>query len=431
MRVQRFILLFVFMHLGAQCIQSKTLLQKNSPLESVFKETVAQDLPNSLINAFRPDVSFLYADLKYRDGALKICEFGEGKSASRTNSTVSYRGSDYSIASPYWALFWEYCARLGLPVWFVGSAFTNQNIEDKRMFGWSEFVALGGRHFETIRQLEQDVQFQTRSKKTAIKTLRDFQGIVIYRYRDHRRINRLKEFQAFQQKYPNIFFLNQVSKSYASNKHNLAELIDDIGLQQYRPAWKTYKKEYTPKLAQTIKQDLGCTQVVIKPINSGRSNGIIMVHGDKLDRVLKDLFGKKTNQCKRNNVQLNHCPGHSQTYAYWAKDKNNVFIAESLEESKPLTYQGKLYDPTMRVVFILAHDQGKLSLTFLGGYWETPCAALHDKTSLTKKHKSVAEDEGSVAGIKINEHDFSGVKKMMSDFLFPLYAAMLDRHGRV
>ena len=202
--------------------------------------------------------------------------------------------------------------------------------------------------------------------------------------------------------------------------------MEKAGLEDYRPRWKAYNKLYSPALAMQIRRDLGSNFIVIKPINSGRSNGIIMVHRNQLDPTLQKLFGSQTTTTNHTQKDsLNHRPKNPKLSEYWQNDTNDFFLAESMEESKTIVHEGNPYDPTMRVVFILCHSAGKISTTILGGYWKIPPKPLSDSTaSLTEQHKTVSMHNDYTA-IKVAPEDFDQVKSILYKILPRIYEGML------
>ncbi len=56
---------------------------------------------------------------------------------------------------------------------------------------------------------------------------------------------------------------------------------------------------------------------------------------------------------------------------FQADDSKYVTI-ESYEQSKPVIKTDKNYDATMRAVFVVTRDEGKVEVQFLGSYWKLP-----------------------------------------------------------
>lgn len=414
------------------------LQQLNPAFRAIFKETRVTKLPRG-INC-KPDISYLFADLKYRDGEVKICEFGEGRNAAGNYSEVFYGNKVVHVNSPYWLLFWSYLTRFDVPVWYVGlnpETHYKENfvMQIREKVAWDQFMQMGGLFAQELDNLEKDPFFalcSSTNRGFEECSLGGCQGIIVYRHRDDRYFERAVEIDLFKKKYPGFIFLDDASGKYAANKHTLAKLLDTSELRQLKPQWNVYEKQYSSNLPRKILRDLKSKNVVIKPINSGRSNGVIMVAGGELKGVLQSLFENPEVAFAGvfNDNKLNIRPKNVKTHAYWRRDRNDVFLVESLEESKPLKVREKWYDPTMRVVFVLSCDGKNMHTTILGGYWEIPLGALSDACSLTDKHRSVAVHEAGYVGLRIEKKDWDGVKKILYRHLPKIYHRMLVNRAK-
>ncbi len=403
--------------------------------EALLNETVVTPLPPGI--KYNPEISYLFADIKYRPGALKICEFGEARNAAGNKSEVIFGNVPIQINSPYWLLFWNYLAQFKLPVWYVGiNPVTHYNenhvMQIHEKVEWSAFTRMGGYFAEELSDLEQDHMFKYYAQSNPTMnpgSLGKCKGIIVYRHRDDRYPARAALVESFKQDNPDFLFLDEASAPYAASKQALAELLNTKKLRQLKPHWRIYKKQYTETLASQILYDLGTQNVVIKPVNSGRSNGVMMVQKERLDSVLKKILIKDplmTDQPLENINTSNIRPKNPKTFGYWQRDRNDVFMVESLEESKPLFVCNKWYDPTMRIIFVLACDGKKMHTTILGGYWEIPIAGLSDDAKLTEKHCSIAMHEPGYVGLRIEKNDLLDIKKILNRFLPKIYKRMLD-----
>ena len=383
----------------------------------VFSDTRVTQLEAQA--SYPADISYLFADLKYRDNEVKICEFGPARRASIASSEVIYGGRTISMPTPYWPLLWEYLTRLSVPVWSVGPI----DAHFERCLPTSHRLT-------SLKALELSQDFVIRKKNDVDGRSLAYSGVVVYTHVNRYNSTRKQLRTDFKQTYPDILFLDGAAHLYANNKLELARLLDRPDLQKFKPRWKNYKKQYTPRLAQKILKDIQADTVVIKPINSSRANGVIIVHASDLDATLKQILA--------HTLATNHVGGYknyapsdkTQTYEYWKNDPNNAFMVESFEESKSIRVRGALYDPTMRVVFILRHEAGKIYTTILGGYWDIPAKHLGDKAaSFTDKHKTILMPEGEESlymGLKIAEQDFTSVKEVLYKILPKIYEQMLS-----
>ncbi len=78
----------------------------------------------------------------------------------------------------------------------------------------------------------------------------------------------------------------------------------------------------------------------------------------------------------------------------------------------------------MRMVTFITNHNGKINVSFLGGYWKLPAFSLSDTKTLTEKHKSnINKDRLSSA--KISTKDRKGVEKILKNVLTKIYTKML------
>jgi len=420
-----FVLLLSSINLGGKTSFDKALL-------SIFDETsIHEVIPKQ---HWKADISYLFADIKYRDGQLKICELNEGRNAGAALSEVVYAEKTISIPTPYWHLFWLYIDQLKMPVWYIGSnpetsRQQKHGLSLKQETAWETFIDIGGHYFSELKELTKDPLFLTCKNSTTpliADDIASYKGIIVYRYRNDLYMNRKKEFASFKQQHPEFLYLDQASLKYTSSKQVFSDLFkNNQFLSAFRPKCSTYKKIYTPTLADEIKKELGCNIFVIKPLNSGRSNGIIMVEKQDLDAALKRILNVKQ-KVKSSINKLSYKPGKTQTFEYWEGDCNTEFIVEEYCPSKQISINNKHYDPTMRIVFVMRYDKGKIYTTILGGYWKIPMVDLHGNGSLTSKHKTIPSNKDSSTGIKIAPDDLLYVKNLLHNALPNIYVKMLQ-----
>ena len=111
---------------------------------------------------------------------------------------------------------------------------------------------------------------------------------------------------------------------------------------------------------------------MIKPLNAFKGSGIIITHASNLDDHLRNIL-----PMEKRSKKIRSTTSVSDAEKYWLKDKNQNFIVEEYEASQPIEVESNLYDPTMRMVFTLHYDEGKIHLTFLdvrGGAFESRSA---------------------------------------------------------
>jgi hypothetical protein len=149
-------------------------------------------------------------------------------------------------------------------------------------------------------------------------------------------------------------------------------------------------------------------------------NGIIIVERNELDKTLKRIL------CPENKSILQHMKDTS--YSYWHRDKNQSFIVESYETSKPIPVNGKLFNGTMRVVFVLTHDLTQendiIDVHFLGSYWKLPILPISANGTMNEKNKSNIK-KGTIPSAKVAPKDYETVKQELRKILPKIYKKML------
>ncbi len=383
----------------------------------------------------RADVTYMFADIKFRDDAFKICEFGEGVNSGTAMSKVLVDGKVENLIKPYWNLMWVYLAHIGLPVWYVGltpSPAKNNNSDSVNRYktlAWDLFKKMGGHHVQNLRMLEKEILFSKLSRETRTinpSDLHSYKGIIVYSYNDNRSKAHHDALEAFKKKYKDFLVLDAASWEYGASKSILAKHLSG-DLAQYKPKWGIYSKRYTSDLAKKIINDLESEIFVIKPLNSGRSNGVIFTTKNELDNDLKKILIKHARKTSSNNQnkEFGIMPYKTKLYSYWELDKNDSFMVEAYEQSKLMIIDGKTYDPSMRVFFAACHDNGKVYVWNTGAYWKIPHKALEDNATLTEKHKTVSVQQPGFSGILVNAEDREKVKKIGLEAFAKIYAKMI------
>ncbi|NDD55503.1 hypothetical protein EBZ39_16840, partial [bacterium] len=114
------------------------------------------------------------------------------------------------------------------------------------------------------------------------------------------------------------------------------------------------------------------------------------------------------------------------SYTYWIKDGSPSLIVEAFAPSKPLEAFGKLYDPTLRMAFVMSNLHGRMSLTYVGSYWKLPEKSLQEAGTMIEKHKS-AITRNHACSYKVADEDFSAVAEQLNQLLPSLYEEMLQQ----
>lgn len=358
----------------------------------------------------KPDISIMIADLKYNKGEIKILEFGEGTKSC-------YKGYDNLYGEgKIWNKFWKLLGKYELPIWYIGRPPVTE--QRKQKMAYKTFYKIGGMACANLIELENHSIFKKLKNypiRNQGKNISDYNGIIIFKqYRGQK-----EQIKKFKSKYSNFIFIDQAVNPFVNNKFNTSKLFKKTGLNNFRPAWNVYPKLYTSTLAQKITNDLNTQTVVIKPLNSANGWGVIITNKDQLDKMLNLIINK--------SQQLKKHP--DKTYKQWFRDRNAMFLVEQYVPSQVITIEDKEYDPTMRVVLFLEYNNQEIVMKILGTYWKLPELSLHEKGSLTKKHKSKVSKERT-SSATVQKHDYLHVKDSFETFMPILYAHMLKDRGK-
>jgi hypothetical protein len=383
----------------------------------------------------RSEISFLYADIKYDGKKLKILEFGESKNAGFSVYDIVFK------SGLVWEKFWIFLSTFNLSVWYVGQnpigqVGSHDGISLDKKLGWDTFLAVGGKLQESLASLELSTDFLEADKKKKVFNecdLSTYSGIVVFKYRDNRDQERLRELEAFKQSHPNFLVLDDASRPYTANKGLLGTLFVGSGLEKFRPQSAVCSKEYLPSLTGKIMDDFKCDYFIVKPVNARSSKGVLMVPRNKLRFIIERVLNKQ----KTRLAVLNNKFDDVSAIDYWDDDENSEFIIEEYCPSKSITAIEKKYDPTMRVVFVLFYDKGKLDMNILESWWTIPPYSLSSKgSSLNQKHITATQslyspyyDKKLVPQlskwVRLDHDDSSNVETILNNLLPKLYLKML------
>ena len=378
------------------------------------------------IASLSTDITFLAVDLKFSGNMVKILGFRDGHTAGfRTYDDVFEKGK-------IWKLFWKYLGLFGLPIWYVGpkpikvtkDVFSHN---DKDRLAYDFFLKMGGRQVEDLEALERDRRFNKVRRKYANKKVKagcglmsDYSGVLFLKDRDVF----IPEIEYFKEQYPGFLFVNERSRKYSNNKHALQNLFKDPILNQYRPMHKIYPKKYDKDLVKKIIKDFECERYVIKPINSTKGNGVIVVSRDDLDFTLKKILCIDEEEDKKDQLKS------PLTYDYWDGDENSSFVVEEYVASKQISVNGEIYDPTMRIVCMLCCNDEDFWVDFLEGFWRLPLKPVSVQSSLTERHVACYKNDlwyMHPNDLRISLQDMKIVQKCLRSIFSKVYPKML-RH---
>jgi len=393
--------------------QTRFVVNKENPSLSDIS------LDQAVLDALPQSIDFWIVDLKYSpERGVTVIEFGHGfQSGFKVLDQTVEKGIVYSH-------FWKSLKELNLPMWYIGNEPGKNN-----SIAWDQYRDQGGFVFPSIKALEQDSLFSQASISGAKKNgvLMGCKGLVIMRYAS---ANSLKV-KNFMRRYPDFVIPSITTKCYVTNKHLTDNMFDTPYLQSFRPKCCIYERKYDKELAQRIINDLQCEWYVVKPINSGRGNGILFVEAKDLDKTLKLILDTYKNNLPINN-SYSYKTNQEMTHEYWKHDRNSHFLVEEYVHSKPIMYQTKEYDATMRVAFTLMYDRGNIYIDFFNAYWKRPVKALSDEGTFREKHLSKHQPnfQESLGGF-VSVTDCKAVQEGLKKVLPGVYLTMLiDYHSK-
>ncbi|MFA6527021.1 MAG: hypothetical protein WCT20_01205 [Candidatus Babeliales bacterium] len=357
------------------------------------------------------DISFLIADIKYTDGQLKICEFGEGNDSR-------FEGHDFMYGKgTIWSNFWNYIKPFGMPIWYVGPKLYEKprghDYSDTSEICYPDFLAAKGRHIFSAKYLKDDPLFKrlARNYCHATTDLATAQGLFIFRHNN----SSSESFQSIHKLNKRLLIMDSVTAPFVNNKYFTNILFDDPELKHFKPGFLLCKKKYNEHLAELIKKALPCPRYVIKPLEEFKGRGVMIIDEKDLDATLyKILYINGVLHRNEKAHSKYECSGH------WKRDTSPYFLIEEYCPSKTVRLNDKSYDPTMRVAFVLTYNKGEIKTHYLGAYWKIPLFSLEDNVKLTKKHKSWGLNPAEVS-----PDDLAKVEQLLDTCLPKLYAKMI------
>ena len=360
------------------------------------------------------DISYVCADIKSDGEKLTFCECGDGIYMSFRAADVELNGHKQNVVSPYWGIFWHYLKRFNLPIWHVGAT------GPAHAMAMHELEKVGGMHFQNLQELAKDPLFKRISQQPFNKTnaIKSHKGIIVYRAKTEQTRD-CKAFIDFQKNHPQFLFVNALARDHIKRKDHTYSLFHKAHLDQHIPRHKVYSTSYNQTLAQQICNDIDSELLIIKPVFSSLSNGVNAIDRGNLDNLLKLILRDK------NDIELNahRCFGH------WRRSHAGSFIASEYVPSKTIYKDKKPYDPTMRVVFMLHHDNNVITTTLIAGFWKIPVKSLTDNVSHTDQRITIAHAGAYYSGIMMDNQDWYNIKNILHAILPQLYETMLTQEA--
>lgn len=349
------------------------------------------------------DVCYMVADLKYSaKQGVKICEIQQA-SLSMFKGDTFRNPEEASIHKQLLKVLSSYNKN----GWVV-----SEGIADVEMVA----TLTGSPNWKNPKDLIElfsDQDFTQRSKQPAQDpySLSSYQGLLYTSW------SQLSVIYDFETRLPGVVAVDKSSFAFWIDKYRMTQLFtNDKVLSKFKPKWGNYKKTYSKKLVAKIIHDLGCDTFVIKPHGHFMGNGVIIVNKDELDTVIHYIITKK------GMLATNKDPA----YVAWKNDRSDSFIVEEFVTSDPIALPhlgNKVYQPTMRVAFLLVYNQHRHNVHFLGEYWKTPALAINEQGDFMHKNKDICEPPYYLA---VDSSTKQQVQKELSVALPILHRNMLD-----
>ena len=182
-----------------------------------------------------------------------------------------------------------------------------------------------------------------------------------------------------------------------------------------------YPAKYSADLATQIKKEIKSELYIIKPLVGRQSRGVMLVDGKNLDSILKTIL-KKTSKIKKKNIRTNFD---------WKDYEYDKFIVEEFVKSKQILKDGKPYDPTLRLGFIISQNNGKISVNVINAFWKFPPNSLNDECDLQEKHVTKPMVGAHDPAMNLDASDMKKVRDILNAMLPELYVKIIKGNGNV
>lgn len=323
------------------------------------------------VEKYPVDICFMIADLKYSAmQGVKVCEIQQA-SLSLFNGDTFRCAQEESIHQELLRTLSVYNQN----GWVVANGIADKNVVSSLVSSsfWknsSDLIALVS---------DPSFRYQAQQEVADAHDISSYAGF-LYSNGSH-----LCVIDDFETRFSSMIVIDKSSFPFWIDKYRMTQLFaEDEHLSRFKPKWGNYTKVYTKELAAKIADDLQCDTFVIKPRGEFQGNGVIIVQKHKLDEVLYYIITKKGVLAESKDP----------AYASWKNDSFDSFIVEEFVTSDLITIahlENKIYQPTMRVAFLLVYNKGCHEVHFLGGYWKTPSVSLDEEGDFMEKNKDVCK----------------------------------------
>jgi len=381
-------------------MKNKNIFYFDKLKESTFPVLEPPDSPAKL--------TFMIADLKLtNDGQIKILEFGNGMKAV-------YNGYNQFSEQRMLDHFWKFLTNnLNMPVFYVKPlALEDDPRIMQNVAGQYNLHSLQNNYQGILGDLtlldyyQQIGAWGAKHSHFNPDNIFSYSGVLIT---DHLVTMDDTSKQEISARYPHLLHLNSTSdfNFIISNKIMSNSLFNE-GLQQYRPRWLVRDKYYSPYKAREIINSLESEQIIIKPIDSCRGNGVILCNCDDLDDKLQMI--SEFYQYRRNIGQNKY--RYIGADEYWRYDDNPYFLIEQYIPSVKIGIGDDQYDPTMRIVFAMQYYDDFIKIDYFDAYWKLPAEPVNSgEITSTSVVSKIDKDKQSSLPVS-NEHKQQAVDQL-------------------
>lgn len=223
------------------------------------------------------------------------------------------------------------------------------------------------------------------------------------------------------------------------------DCFEKANLLDMRP--KTFKilrngKTSPLELAKKIKSLMpNVDRIILKSPELSEGKGVMVVHREDLDEIVSILldpgnddeikhkmaFFVAKKSYDQNELEMDYTAAHIMILQNIRHSMPTYYLIEEYVQNKPVLYKNENYDPTMRVVFVLAKDK-KHAPTFtpLAYYWKLPPKSMQAITHLRDKSISSYTENHAIASMP-SEEDKSIVFEILNKNLPVLFSCMLKQ----
>lgn len=212
--------------------------------------------------------------------------------------------------------------------------------------------------------------------------------------------------------------------------------------QQARPKTRVITRQYHPGLAKEIFDEFKkYKRIVLKNPGGDNGNGVVVIQNTQqnLNIALKWLtksidhqsFLMKSSVFLREASQYANMLGAgtnlTKAFSDWDSfNRDQKIIIESYESNLAIMHEGKLYDPTMRVLFSITRNSGRVECHPILSYWKLPPQPIGAKCTLRQKTVSSKVNK-AIPVCKVSSGDEAVVFEQLKSVMSAVFTDLLSQ----